>query len=123
MLKSELVSDRDAKSKPLLESLCPVGEPMSVEWKGTKYPTIFRGAKGPIYVLSNSSSGSGKAKYEIATPGYILVDIPVVGGKQVLSISTPRSLSGSFRKALSTVSSRLPSGCIPSLCYRCWTIR
>lgn len=84
MVVNKLITEQDVKGKPILENLCPVGEPMSVEWKNNKYSTVFRGAKKPVYVVSASSSGTGKAKYEMATPGYLLIDIPVVGAKQVL---------------------------------------
>ncbi|MBI5178608.1 MAG: flagellar brake protein [Nitrospinae bacterium] len=80
-MNSAVAAESGAKTKLELESLCAVGEPMSVEWKGIKYPTTFRGAKENTYVFADITSGGGKPIMQIAEQGYLLVDVPMADGK------------------------------------------
>lgn len=75
---------QETKPKLALEELCHVGDPFTVDSKGKKYPTVFRGAKENMYVLSSMASGGGKPIAELTEQGCVLVDIPVIDGKQRL---------------------------------------
>lgn len=82
MRKSEM--SREAAPKLVLEELCTVGDPVTVDCKGKKYPSVFRGARETEYVLSQVTSGGGKPLSEILNHGCVIVDIPVIDGKQQL---------------------------------------
>jgi len=61
-----------------------VGDPMLMEWKGGKYPTVFRGAKPDRLVLAEIQTSSKEPTWRIDVPGFLLVDVPVVNGKAVI---------------------------------------
>jgi c-di-GMP-binding flagellar brake protein YcgR len=65
-----------------IDALCVVGTAMSVEWKGKKYNSAFRGGKIP--------PDAETAKTSNPDTYFILLDIPVFGGKPVIpEFNTP----------------------------------
>lgn len=83
---------------PKIESVCAVGDPMLVEWKGNKYYTVYRGSRPDSYVLAEIQTSTKAPTLQIDEPGFVLVDIPVVDGKPMLfefnAVFVVRFLSG-----------------------------
>lgn len=57
-----------------VEKHCAVGDPLIIEWKGKRYPTLMRGARTEI-IATNTLGGRGRISI-IPERSFIIVDIP-----------------------------------------------
>lgn len=57
-----------------VEKFCAVGDPLIIEWKGARYPTLMRGAKAEV-IATNTSGGRGRISI-IPERSFIIVDTP-----------------------------------------------
>lgn len=57
-----------------VEKLCAVGDPLIIEWKGRRYPTLMRGAKAEI-IATNTSGGKGRVSI-LPDSSFFIADAP-----------------------------------------------
>lgn len=57
-----------------VEKLCAVGDPLIIEWKGKRYPSLMRGAKAEV-VATNTLGGKGRISI-LADTSFLIVDMP-----------------------------------------------
>lgn len=57
-----------------VEKHCAVGDPLIIEWKGKRYPTLMRGAKVEI-IATNTLGGRGRISI-LPERSFIIVDMP-----------------------------------------------
>lgn len=57
-----------------VEKLCAIGDPLIIEWKGKRYPTLMRGAKVEV-IATNTLGGRGRISI-LPDLSFFIVDMP-----------------------------------------------
>ncbi|MBI5636547.1 MAG: PilZ domain-containing protein [Nitrospinae bacterium] len=57
-----------------VEKFCAVGDPLIIEWKGKRYPSLMRGAKAEV-IATNTLGGKGRISV-LADVSFFIVDMP-----------------------------------------------